>query len=1037
MDAGEELQPDEIIVDSEDLQVMRDSVDKMHQQLSRGLRDIQEIRDLVKQAAAQREREQREMDTHKIITEANSTTMTKRSPYDFDGSVSLAAGLQRTRKKKRRESPSVGERKANEAWLASALHPVQQNDTLQAAVQLKAVDVRLHPYMHMAEKRAVQTQAHVPMSVQVLEQKKMLLPYLDKIEYINCQLRQRGLLPAEEKALVKDERSEVTTSSQLGRKPPTRSLPAALATRNQDEQDTDKNTTANTASVKVSTRMLQIRYPRFFEMAQANKQQTVLPRQRGINWLLRMIEVVYNALADILLLKTGSDRSETELSSSDMWVKPNSGSQSRLATPGWLAMPFFTRRFIHHSLGLPELADQECLDLMYNIELTRELYPQVSLFASFLREIYDEDTRLFFLFVRSQLQDEFDLDLAAKEKQAHSSRASGSKKYITANMIELRNHPLIPDGTKQVFLSSAACEGVMLRVFESARRLRYAQASKLAAPIALARYIVREPIMFEEVAEDILAQFKFNDDGESLSNLIRLRDTITLDSKVEKFVALYAEQERTLRNQKIELMKMERKSDSSTEQELQHVQKKIVDGENQVNNVWNDVIAAKASSNKATVQRTSGDSLSSKALISVLGRFEAQIGRLQKKHDIAVKASMLLAVPWQQQMDELRLRMVIRIQRAYRARKRRKKRSQELIREREIKMKNQELERKRLDALREKGMERHQQRLKARKEQEDKQKRDLEEKQKKVVKRAREEEATQRAVAMKKKELVHVMTRWNLFVIRKKNRRKAHLLFLKFKLMKWKLHLTQHKQMTRAARTIQRFIHRRQEQKQLRKLINVRVKRTKMAKRGRVARQVFKYQRDRHRKAVAISECIEGIEVERRQIKATQDKGVEVILRRVRYREAGLCFDMIVRYTYWERRIKEMTHARKIALERAVRLAWIWRRHKATKYVAALRTEKILLVTYKGDYTTVKRAIDNGFWYVTDNEGNSILHVAAAAGHKRLVKLCLRNSFDINGVNTHSQTALHLLLANLSRLVLCMMLVMLKDETNEWRLQSI
>ncbi|KAF4132327.1 hypothetical protein GN958_ATG18444 [Phytophthora infestans] len=74
MDAGEELQPDEIIVDSEDLQVMRDSVDKMHQQLSRGLRDIQEIRDLVKQAAAQREREQREMDTHKIITEANSTS---------------------------------------------------------------------------------------------------------------------------------------------------------------------------------------------------------------------------------------------------------------------------------------------------------------------------------------------------------------------------------------------------------------------------------------------------------------------------------------------------------------------------------------------------------------------------------------------------------------------------------------------------------------------------------------------------------------------------------------------------------------------------------------------------------------------------------------------------------------------------------------------------------------------------------------------------------------------------------------------------
>ncbi|KAL3672870.1 hypothetical protein V7S43_002172 [Phytophthora oleae] len=53
----EELQPDEITIDSHDLQVMRDSVDTMQQQLSRALRDIQEIRAMVNQAAAQRELE--------------------------------------------------------------------------------------------------------------------------------------------------------------------------------------------------------------------------------------------------------------------------------------------------------------------------------------------------------------------------------------------------------------------------------------------------------------------------------------------------------------------------------------------------------------------------------------------------------------------------------------------------------------------------------------------------------------------------------------------------------------------------------------------------------------------------------------------------------------------------------------------------------------------------------------------------------------------------------------------------------------------
>ncbi|KAF1790888.1 Ankyrin repeat-containing domain [Phytophthora cactorum] len=1023
--------------------------------------------------------------------------MTKRSPYEFDGPVSLAAGAQRTRKKKRRESPSDRDTEANEVWLASVLLPAQQNKTLQPA-QRNEVDVRTQPLM--MEKREVQAQAH--MSVEVLEQKKMLLPYLDKIEYINCQLRQRGLLPTEERSLVKEDRSVVVPNSQAGRKP----------------------------MVKPPTR--------------------------------------------VLLDSVGSEKADTESASLEVWAKPKNSSQSLTTTPAWLAMPFFARRFIHHSLGLPELADQECMDLMYNIELTREQYPQVSLFASFLREIFDEDTLLFFLFVRSQLQDEFDLNLAAKEKQAHSSRASGSKKYIAANMIELRNHPLIPDGTKQVFLSKAACESVMLSVFDSARCFRYDESRRIAAPILLARYIVREPIvsrlqtdenhfmvsaevfltslvkMFGEVAEDILAQFKFNDDGESLTNLIRLRDTITLDSKVDKFVALYAEQERSLRNQKIELMKMERSNTNNQfrvqirllqnqirlqEQELQHTQNKITDGENLVNNVWKEVIAVKSP------PKHEGIDAAGCTMATTDGGVETTYGnpdptRLSSsktfsRNEAKSARSTLGTDP--------------------RARNQAEKST---------------AGGKRLEALREKDMERHQQRLKAKREQEDKQKREVEEKQKKLVQKAREEEATQRAAAMKRKELTHVMNQWKLFVVRKKNRRKANLLFLKFKLMKWKLHLTQHKRMDRAARTIQHFIRQQKEQKKLRRLINLRVKRTKTAKkyllkvqsrmmnrlfnhwaaftveqqrlrenfaaiiqrreehwfqrwvgfvdmmktrkleaailiqrqyRGLVARQVLKYQRDRHRKSVVVQRVYRGyrgrgIARKRKEIKSIQDEGVEEILRRVRNREAGLCFGMIVRYTYWQLRVKEMTQARKIATERMILLAWrefvtmkkekrakrlrlhnhsasviqrnfrrhlcqvvfketlrnhraavtiqrmfrgflgrkaaqrrrwemnaaiqiqtVWRRHKAKKYVVGVRTEKILLATYKGDYTTVKRAIVNGFWYVLDNEGNSILHLAAAAGHKRLVKLCLRNSFDINLVNYHNQTALHLLLANL------------------------
>ncbi|KAG3230655.1 hypothetical protein PI124_g24247 [Phytophthora idaei] len=70
MDGGEELQPDEVAIDSEDLQVMRDSVNRMQQQISRGLRDIQEIHALVKQAAAQRDLQLREMTTQKVNTKS-------------------------------------------------------------------------------------------------------------------------------------------------------------------------------------------------------------------------------------------------------------------------------------------------------------------------------------------------------------------------------------------------------------------------------------------------------------------------------------------------------------------------------------------------------------------------------------------------------------------------------------------------------------------------------------------------------------------------------------------------------------------------------------------------------------------------------------------------------------------------------------------------------------------------------------------------------------------------------------------------------
>uniref|UniRef100_A0AAV1UT44 Uncharacterized protein n=1 Tax=Peronospora matthiolae TaxID=2874970 RepID=A0AAV1UT44_9STRA len=56
-DEDDLLGSDDVVITDEDIRSIRDSVDKMQQQLSRGIRDIEEIRAMVKEAAVQDARE--------------------------------------------------------------------------------------------------------------------------------------------------------------------------------------------------------------------------------------------------------------------------------------------------------------------------------------------------------------------------------------------------------------------------------------------------------------------------------------------------------------------------------------------------------------------------------------------------------------------------------------------------------------------------------------------------------------------------------------------------------------------------------------------------------------------------------------------------------------------------------------------------------------------------------------------------------------------------------------------------------------------
>ncbi|TMW67634.1 hypothetical protein Poli38472_011254 [Pythium oligandrum] len=376
------------------------------------------------------------------------------------------------------------------------------------------------------------------MSIEVLEQKKMLLPYLDKIEYINVQLRQRGLLPETETPVLtsswqtnsKERGSQDASNNAVDRKPGHVLASSPVRSRNQEPHTpSDKE---HRTQMSVTTDKLHVRYPRLCATIDAPTLRQSAPRARPINWLLRLIESIYDELTNNFVLGSkGTTPNRPEQTSSRSTESTERAFRQRLV------MPFLVRQFLDQTLGLPSLADQECLDLMGNVEATLESFPQMPVFSLFLREFYDDDILLFYLFLRHLAQQSFDLQLRAKEKLAHSSGSGGAKKFIAGDMYSLVDHPLVPDGTKIVILSRAACELVFQRFFIHAVDLRRPD-GKVTPASTLARFMTEVKMhslfdssafgkdrvsldvflswgiqAFREIPEDVIAQFKYNDDA--------------------------------------------------------------------------------------------------------------------------------------------------------------------------------------------------------------------------------------------------------------------------------------------------------------------------------------------------------------------------------------------------------------------------------------------------------------------------------------------------------------------------------------------
>lgn len=123
------------------------------------------------------------------------------------------------------------------------------------------------------------------------------------------------------------------------------------------------------------------------------------PKKRPVTWLLRLIEEIYDAR----FIHDSADFKD------DGTAVPGEETNSRLSHQ----FPIFVVDFFSKRYGLRTIVDQNCWDLLFNVNLYREKYLEVAIFGRFLEEFYDPDDLLFFLYVRSTIQKEIGINFRA------------------------------------------------------------------------------------------------------------------------------------------------------------------------------------------------------------------------------------------------------------------------------------------------------------------------------------------------------------------------------------------------------------------------------------------------------------------------------------------------------------------------------------------------------------------------------------------------------------------------------------------------
>lgn len=390
-----------------------------------------------------------------------------------------------------------------------------------------------------------------------------------------------------------------------------------------------------------------------------------------------------------------------------------------------LSFASFVYMYLSKMFGLKLLIHQTAWDMLYNLEYLKEDYPEAMIFSLFLREVRDIDSTLFYLHCREIIQNRYTIQFKTKEKVVpHNLHVNTLvTQHSRDGKLLILDHPkLMQVRMKKVFLTRGAVTSVCQSIFANKDLPEYIVNILLgpffqvkSAPlfvnstldvqtVEMNGFARDKPVLincidtidvleqlvslFDDTPDEIVSATKYGDDSEQVAMLGKLRETSETKTKLDHFEKKIKNLTRQVQLQetKVDLLKRKHNEQGKRtlifleENELWRRKQAVVTAETDFQSlmesndrVWLDVLGDRRNEvkNARKLQLMRGTLVPWKYSVyvdGVLQRFETWVKEKHRKWALTSQVLKLLGKSWEEQLEDLKLKYTIKIQRLWRER---------------------------------------------------------------------------------------------------------------------------------------------------------------------------------------------------------------------------------------------------------------------------------------------------------------------------------------------------------------------------------